>query len=220
MNAPYENSSSTSLVSRVMSPNSLALIRGQSGGANRQMIAQGVNQPLIAGIQLPCMGCAQYMTDTPVCVQCGRWGHVQCLGIQHVMGYPFCGDCFPDAQRETGYASSQQHEIIEWQRLRTENMISVQNIARQSSQAMALTGEALGGGLAMLAQGAATLTTGLVRGARNAIADSSLPSPPQPIGARPTPPPVGSSTTVGLKCEMSESKNGSSQDRRSHRNPG
>ena len=90
MNAPYETSSSTNLVSRVMSPNSLALMRGQSGGANRQMIAQGVNQPLIAGIQLPCMGCAQYMTDTPVCVQCGRWGHVHCLGIQHVMGYPFC----------------------------------------------------------------------------------------------------------------------------------
>ena len=90
--------------------------------------------------------------------------------------------------------------MIEWQRLRTENMMSVQNRARQSGQAMALAGEALGGGLAMLAQGAATLTTGFVRGARNAIADSSLPPPPQPIGARPKPLPIGSSTTVGLKC--------------------
>ena len=60
-------------------------------------------------------------------------------------------------------------------------MISVQDKARQSGQAIALAGEALGGGLAMLAQGAATLTTGLVRGARNAIADSSLPPPPQPV---------------------------------------
>ena len=111
MNAPYETSSSTNLVSRVMSPNTLARLSGHSGGANRQMIAQGVNQPLIAGIQLPCMGCAQYMTDTPVCVQCGRWGHVQCLGIQHVMGYPFCGDCFQEGQRAADHASSQQHEM-------------------------------------------------------------------------------------------------------------
>ena len=42
MNAPYETSNSTNLVSRVMSPNTLARLSGQSRGANRQMIAQGV----------------------------------------------------------------------------------------------------------------------------------------------------------------------------------
>ena len=155
--------SSSSLVTRVMSPNEDNINTLQRMGED-------------TGGPMSCLTCGRYAQAVYVCGRCHVYGHAQCLRIQMIGGWGFCHQCQPWAAEQLKKFES-DIQALEWRSSLTNQLQKWKQMATTTTGVFSSVGMAIGGTGAMLATGTTALLQGAVQGAIAAAPSSSTASP-------------------------------------------
>ena len=141
-----------------------------------------------------------------VCANCGQCGHVFCLGLQELQGFPFCSDCLPVVTLQFAEMERQQAQQ-EWRLRHADQLGQWKVMATRIMGASASVGVTLGGVAATAAGAAVAGVQGLVQGVSQAAGGQRalLDIPDLEVEAPPALLPMSSSTSCsGIRCQVVE----------------
>ena len=116
--------------------------------------------------QQVCVNCNLIAIEPVVCTGCGIHGHPQCIGLEHVQGFPFCATCttpaIQDFARQLDAARRQQ-----WTLQLTRQLAEWMNRLTEVVGASTSFGIAVGGATAAATGAAVGLVSGVMQGLAN-----------------------------------------------------
>ena len=168
---PYELSviQPANAVTRVMSPN-------QQLAYPQQQLSQQTNIGIL-NLDSSCDICNQKAAEHIICAECGKHGHVYCLKINYLQGYPFCEQCFEmiyDYWHST-FENDPEGQIVWQQETQMTLNQSIDRINRWKMRAArvmevsANVGFVTGAAASLMTGAAITATHALVQGAMSAL---------------------------------------------------